>query len=360
MPRGRGSVLSHINYSFQFPDTTEASGVWTLREVHEYTAKQQWPALAPYPPSAPNATAGENSVSLSWNNVWVTPSVVDYGIQYSSDGGATWTTFADGVSPDTTAVVTGLTAGVAYIFRLFAVNALGASAFGSASSTVTPFPPLTELIAFYKMDNLTDATGNGFTLTNNQGATFVAGKVGNCAVLNNKWMQSPAQQPATAVTMAAWVYLQEAPSSQGTILINSVTGSNWGGGGCGIDITPSRKASGGVVRGDPGQSSFFSGSTTVPLSQWFHMAYTYSVASGVQKVYYNGVLDGSQSLSIANFGGDRSNKFGINGNADGTYGVGNCRLDAVGIWSVELTATEIATLYNGGAGRETGIPRGTF
>jgi titin len=68
----------------------------------------------------------QTSVSLSW----VAPvdnggaAITDYVIRYSVDG-LTWSTFADGVSTSTTAVVTGLTRGSLYRFRVAAVNDVG-------------------------------------------------------------------------------------------------------------------------------------------------------------------------------------------------------------------------------------------
>lgn len=97
------------------------------------------PAVAPSTPGAPTPTRGDTSVSLSWT----APSnggsaITDYLIQYSSDSGSSWTTFADGTSATTSATVTGLTNGTSYVFRIAAVNVAGTSSYSSASTAVTP------------------------------------------------------------------------------------------------------------------------------------------------------------------------------------------------------------------------------
>ena len=92
-------------------------------------------------PTGMIGTAGDTQVSL----VWTAPvsdggaTITDYRVQYSSNGGTTWTRFADGTSTATSATVTGLTNGTAYMFQVRAVNAAGLGAFGQ-SAAVTPLP----------------------------------------------------------------------------------------------------------------------------------------------------------------------------------------------------------------------------
>jgi titin len=92
-------------------------------------------------PTGMIGTAGDTQVSL----VWTAPvsdggaTITDYRVQYSSNGGTTWTRFADGTSTATSATVTGLTNGTAYVFQVRAVNAAGLGAFGQ-SAAVTPLP----------------------------------------------------------------------------------------------------------------------------------------------------------------------------------------------------------------------------
>ena len=90
-------------------------------------------------PSAILAAGAPASVVLSW----VAPSangaaITDYVVQTATSVGGTYTTFADGTSPSTTATVTGLTNGSTYFLRVATVNAVGTGAFSTPVSA-TPF-----------------------------------------------------------------------------------------------------------------------------------------------------------------------------------------------------------------------------
>jgi hypothetical protein len=92
------------------------------------------------------ATPGDKQVSVSWAapaNAG-TSTITDYLIEFSTDGGNNWTTFADGTATTTSAVVTGLTNGTSYIFRVSAVNAAGTGDPSAPSASVTPLalPPV--------------------------------------------------------------------------------------------------------------------------------------------------------------------------------------------------------------------------
>lgn len=99
-------------------------------------------------PGVPTAVTGEPSnqaVRLSWlPPVWQgTSAITDYVIQYSADSGTSWTTFPHAASPNLSILVTGLTNGTGYIFRVAAVNAIGQGDFSAPSGVITPaaLPP---------------------------------------------------------------------------------------------------------------------------------------------------------------------------------------------------------------------------
>jgi len=94
-------------------------------------------------PTVLTATAGNAQVALSWtappSNGGTT--ITDYAVQFSSNSGSTWSTFADGTSTATSATVTGLTNGTAYTFRVAAVNSAGTGTYSGAASA-TPVAPV--------------------------------------------------------------------------------------------------------------------------------------------------------------------------------------------------------------------------
>lgn len=128
-------LANGVSYVFRVAAVNEfGQGPWSD------TSAPVTPSLPPRTPAKPEARAGNQQVTLSWR----APSqrgrnpIIDYVIQYSSDRGRTWTTFDDGVSAGIGTVVTGLTNGTRYTFRVAAVNDAGQSRFSDESNAVTP------------------------------------------------------------------------------------------------------------------------------------------------------------------------------------------------------------------------------
>ena len=91
-------------------------------------------------PDAPTALAVD-AVGGGAELTWSAPAsdggsaITDYLIEYSVDG-ITWSTFPDGTSTATSASLTGLDPGPSYVFRVSAVNAVGAGPTTAASAPV--------------------------------------------------------------------------------------------------------------------------------------------------------------------------------------------------------------------------------
>jgi hypothetical protein len=169
MPRRNGSYFGlTVN-----PTPSVASGIWRVREAEEFLRVNKWPAT-PGVPGSPVASAGNAQVSLAWSAPTLGSPPTDYQVQYSSNSGSAWTTFADGTSTETSAVVTGLTNGTGYIFRVRAVNALGEGPYGAASGVVTPSELDVALLLHFDGTNgsttFTDSSGNDVSVSANGGA----------------------------------------------------------------------------------------------------------------------------------------------------------------------------------------------
>lgn len=106
------------------------------------TSPQSLPKFVVGPTDAPTSvvgTAGDAQVALTWTAPAANGGTIsDYTIQYSSDSGATWTTFSDTVSATASVTVTDLTNGTAYVFRVAATNEAGLGAYSTSSAARTP------------------------------------------------------------------------------------------------------------------------------------------------------------------------------------------------------------------------------
>jgi hypothetical protein len=91
----------------------------------------------PWAPGAPKGSAGVRKVTLTWAaSAPGGKAITDYIVQYSSNNGASWTTFNDGVHSTTGATVTGLVRGKTYVFHVAAKNGNGVGAYGAKSTAV--------------------------------------------------------------------------------------------------------------------------------------------------------------------------------------------------------------------------------
>jgi titin len=96
-------------------------------------------------PSVPTAfvvTNGDGQVDLAWSAPLTVGgyAISDYAIEFKLSSASTWTTIVDGIGTGTTYRHTGLTSGLTYNYRVFAVNSVGSGAVALASGA--PAAPL--------------------------------------------------------------------------------------------------------------------------------------------------------------------------------------------------------------------------
>ncbi len=123
------------NYLFQVGAVNAAgTGNWSSSSV------AITPRTIPRAPSNIISAVGDSQVSLSWTAPSTNSgsAITDYVVQYSNDGGSSWTNVPHSASTATTAIVTGLTNGTGYRFRTAAVNAAGTGSWSSSSPSATP------------------------------------------------------------------------------------------------------------------------------------------------------------------------------------------------------------------------------
>lgn len=91
-------------------------------------------------PTSVVAVSGNTQLAVTWTAPASTggSAITDYLVEYSSNGGSTWTTFTDPVSTATSCIVTGLTNGTAYVIRVSAQNAVRLSLPSANSAPATP------------------------------------------------------------------------------------------------------------------------------------------------------------------------------------------------------------------------------
>jgi hypothetical protein len=129
----------------------------------------------PGPPTSVTAVAGNAQATVTWTaptDVLSQTPITDYTVQYSASSGSSWSMFADGTSTATSATVTGLQNGTAYVFRVAAVNALGTGTYSTPSAAVTPSaggsdPNISSVSLLLHMEGTTlvDSSSNNLTVT---------------------------------------------------------------------------------------------------------------------------------------------------------------------------------------------------
>lgn len=209
------------------------------------------------------------------------------------------------------------------------------------------------LVAYWKLDessgDAADATGNGYTLTNRNTATFTTGKINNGASLSRASTQgfynsSFGSGTRTAVSVSLWAKWSDSSDSYAVELTNTSSPYNQ----LSLKVNDNAGAeSAGYISAliyDGSSASLVSKANTYNDGSWHHIVYVLDGAT--MYLYIDNVSksgsSGSKAISNAQIalGYTKLNSVQF---MDGM-------LDEVGVWSRALTSDEISSLYNGGSG----------
>lgn len=200
----------------------------------------------------------------------------------------------------------------------------------------TPPPPTNGLLAFWRLSDTSDSSGNGNTLTNINGVTFVPGLINNAGsfskALGSRLLSTMAFNTAGVdFSISTWVKIE--PNTQLTVFLGTGTSNSWN-----MYVTP-----GNVLTFNSAGPPNFEAAGFV-RNVWNHVFAKNE--GGTASLYLNGVLvDGgtwngsvnSPDVRLQSAFGDQQGDF---------------LMDATGLWDRALTSAEIAYLYNNGNGRE--------
>jgi hypothetical protein len=192
--------------------------------------------------------------------------------------------------------------------------------------------PSNGLLAFWKLDDETDASDNGNTLTNNNVVTFVAGIRGNAASLskaNGSYLSSDVvfNTTNTDFSVSTWVKIQ--PNNSNTVFLGTGTAGAWG-----FNVAP-----------DDVLTFTNAAVLNLQVAGFVRDVWNHVVAKnegGAVSLYLNGVLvdsgtwDGYQNSPDVRLQSSFSDQ------------QGDLLMDATGLWNRALTEAEILLLYADG------------
>jgi hypothetical protein len=207
---------------------------------------------------------------------------------------------------------------------------LGSGTFGKTTS-----PLLTDLVAYWNLDTASwlDTSGNGYTLTNNNGVTNAAGIINNGALFNGEQYLKTTSFPTITgnFCISCWVKSTNTQAQQTFIESPTENALNvyFINGGLSVDDY--------LNVSDIFEVGSFDNNT------WYNIVIVKD--NGVVSAYSNGTFLASTEQDI-----NITNGIGIGGSSYlsdyWTLGV----VDEVGVWNRALTGAEITSLYNAGAG----------
>ncbi|SFV17535.1 LamG-like jellyroll fold domain-containing protein [Pseudoduganella namucuonensis] len=290
-------------------------------------------------PSGLTAYTAGGVVVLSW---WGSAYATGYTVKRATTPGGPYTTVASGITDLLTYSDSGLAAGT-YYYVVSASTPSGTTANSNEAKAVVGVQLHTHL-AFDESGGTTaaDASGQGHAGTLVGGATWVAGKKGNCVSLNGStgYVSLPAgiMSDVADATIACWVYWNASQTWARVFDFGSGTGHY-------MFLTP--RANDGLPRfaitvNGGSNSQAIAGNAALPTGQWVHVAVTLSGGTG--KLYVNGAQAGiNTGMFLAPFRLQNTTRNWI-GRSQYPDPYFNGKIDEFRIYRGALSATEVAAL----------------
>lgn len=217
------------------------------------------------------------------------------------------------------------------------------------------------LVAYWRLEDTQDVSGNGYSLTNNGSTTFASAKINNGADFgtsnSTKYLSINSNLGITTTgskTISSWVKLNTEIAS-GIYTIHRLGKDN--GIGDGYFFTTKYEYNGGTRRikvdfYDRYDNTFtITYNITLGTSNWYNIV---TIFNGSQiELFVNGVSQGTQAVTQTyKDAGGYGNWFSVGANKN-TASLGDYASllqDEVAVWSRALTTTEVSALYNSGSG----------
>lgn len=205
--------------------------------------------------------------------------------------------------------------------------------------------------------NASDASGNGYTLTNTGSVAYTTGLLNNAANLNadGKYLRRADNMSLTNTTsfsFSTWIKIASEDTQDHDIFAMWQDGNPTGWYFRGL-----YEYNGGTRR----LRFFRSGSTTTFLdingnigdNTWHHIGFTYNGSSGAMKLYkdISSTTTGGASTGTGNQSVTASFDLGDTAGSGYTSTL-NGLMDVTKVWNVLLTDAEMTEDYNSGAGKE--------
>lgn len=221
----------------------------------------------------------------------------------------------------------------------------------------------TNLVAYWKYDessgNASDSTGNGSTLTNNGSIPYVSGKINNGADLENSGNDyfSVADNSFVSVTgdfsFSFWANFEGFTGSMSMAKWNDADNSQNS-----YQFKASQTELRLGVRNSSDTQTSVSVAASLSTSTWYYFIVTYNSSSGATKFYQDGSQLGTTQTSATGGPKDTATSLVVGRDAvDGTNYYDGI-VDEMGMWSRELSSSEVTELYNGGNGLAYPFPSG--